>query len=239
VHLTLIPPLSQADPDLKIATALACQAYVDQINVMTYDDPNNLNEPPYEPGSVAVYNQTGVGRSVQSVQWFIDAGVTRGKLGMGVAGYGRNSANGQAFTNSGTPYDQIVRIAGSSVAATYEFKLGRFNGVVPITNPNPTTQANFYYSPTTAIWGFDSIDTITNKVISSSNMGLRAVFMCSFPTTTPTQAPLSPPATRWPTSPSSRALRLLSRRFPNFPRVKLTNRSNPRKCKNGCHRLQP
>jgi GH18 family chitinase len=177
VHLTLIPPLSQADPDLKIATALACQAYVDQINVMTYDDPNNLNEPPYEPGSVAVYNQTGVGRSVQSVQWFIDAGVTRGKLGMGVAGYGRNSANGQAFTNSGTPYDQIVRIAGSSVAATYEFKLGRFNGVVPITNPNPTTQANFYYSPTTAIWGFDSIDTITNKVISSSNMGLRAVFM--------------------------------------------------------------
>jgi C-terminal processing protease CtpA/Prc len=32
-------------------------------------------------------------------------------------------------------------------------------------------------NPTTAIWGFDSIDTITNKVISSSNMGLRAVFM--------------------------------------------------------------
>ena len=177
VHLTLIPPLSQADPDLKTDTALACQPYVDQINVMTYDDPNNLNQPPYEPGSVAVYNHTGVGRSVQSVQWFIDKGVTRNKLGMGIAGYGRNSANGQAFTNSGTPYDQIVRIAGSAGALTSEFQLGRFNGVVPITNPNPTSQANYYDSPTQAIWGFDSVETIAEKAVSASNMGLRAVYM--------------------------------------------------------------
>jgi hypothetical protein len=177
VHLTLIPPLSQADPDLKTDTALACQPYVDQINVMTYDDPNNLNQPPYEPGTVAVYNHTGVGRSVQSVQWFIDKGVTRNKLGMGIAGYGRNSANGQAFTNSGTPYDQIVRIAGSAGALTSEFQLGRFNGVVPITNPNPTSQANYYNSPTQAIWGFDSVETIAEKAVSASNMGLRAVYM--------------------------------------------------------------
>jgi GH18 family chitinase len=177
VHLTLIPALSQADPDLKVATAVACQAHVDQINVMTYDDPSNVNQPPYQPGSTAVYNHTGVGRSVQSVQWFIDAGVARTKLGMGIAGYGRNSGNGQAFTNSGTPYDQIVRVAGSAGALSSEFLLGRFNGVVPISNPNPTTQANYYSTPTNAIWGFDSIGTITEKVKSSSNMGLRAVFM--------------------------------------------------------------
>jgi GH18 family chitinase len=179
VHLTLIPSLSQADPDLKIATAVACQSYVDQINVMTYDDPSNLNQPPYEPGTVAVYNQTGVGRSVQSVQWFIDAGVTRNKLGMGIAGYGRDSASSAAaFSNNGTPYDQIVRVASTAGAlSSSEFALGRFNGPVPITNPNPTTQANYYYNPTTAIWGFDSIGTITEKAISSSNMGLRAVFM--------------------------------------------------------------
>ena len=178
VHLTLIPPLSQADPDLKVATAVACQAYVDQINVMTYDDPSSLNEPPYQPGNTVVYNHTGVGRSVQSVQWFIDGGVTRGKLGMGIAGYGRNSASpGAAFTNSGTPYDQIVQAALAAGPFTSEFDLGRFNGPVPITNPNPTTQADYYYNPTTAIWGFDSVYTITNKVISSSNMGLRAVFM--------------------------------------------------------------
>ena len=144
---------------------------------MTYDDPNNLNQPPYEPGTVSVYNHTGVGRSVQSVQWFIDKGVTRNKLGMGIAGYGRNSANGQAFTNSGTPYDQIVRIAGSAGALTSEFQLGRFNGVVPITNPNPTSQANYYDSPTQAIWGFDSVETIAEKAVSASNMGLRAVYM--------------------------------------------------------------
>ena len=177
IHLTIIPPLSQADPDLKTDTALACDAYVDQINVMTYDDPNTLDQPPYQPGSVPVYNQTGVGRSVQSVQWFIDKGVTRNKLGMGIAGYGRNSANGQAFTNSGTPYDQIVRIAGSAGALTSEFQLGRFNGVVPITNPNPTSQANYYNSPTQAIWGFDSVETIAEKAVSASNMGLRAVYM--------------------------------------------------------------
>ncbi len=177
VHLTLIPSLSQADPDQKIATAVACQAYVDQINVMTYDDPSNLNQPPYEPGTTAVYNHTGVGRSVESVQWFIDAGVNRNKLGMGIAAYGRNSANGQAFTNSGTPYDQIIRVAGASVATTPEFVLGRFNGTVPITNATPTSQANYYNSPTNALWGFDSIGTITNKIQSSSNMGLRSVFM--------------------------------------------------------------
>jgi hypothetical protein len=96
---------------------------------------------------------------------------------MGIAGYGRNSGNGQAFTNSGTPYDQIVRVAGSAGALSSEFLLGRFNGVVPISNPNPTTQANYYSTPTQAIWGFDSIGTITEKVKSSSNMGLRAVFM--------------------------------------------------------------
>jgi GH18 family chitinase len=177
VHLTIIPPLSQADPDLKTDTALACDPYVDQINVMTYDDPNTLDQPPYQPGNVVVYNQTGVGRSVQSVQWFLDKGVTRNKLGMGIAGYGRNTANGQAFTNNGTPYDQIVRVAGSAGALEPEFLLGRLNAAVPIVNPNPTSQANFYYSPTTAIWGFDSVQTIADKVQASSNMGIRAVFM--------------------------------------------------------------
>jgi GH18 family chitinase len=177
VHLTIIPPLSQADPDLKTDTALACDPYVDQINVMTYDDPNTLDQPPYQPGNVVVYNQTGVGRSVQSVQWFLDKGVTRNKLGMGIAGYGRNTANGQAFTNNGTPYDQIVRVAGSAGALEPEFLLGRLNAAVPIVNPNPTSQANFYYNPTTAIWGFDSVQTIADKVQASSNMGIRAVFM--------------------------------------------------------------
>jgi len=177
VHLTIIPPLSLADPDLKISTALACQGYVDQINIMTYDDPNNLDQSPYQPGNATVYNHTGVGRSVQSVQWFLDQGVTRDKLGMGIAGYGRNSASGQAFTNNGTPYDQIVRIAGSGGAADPQFMLGRLNAAVPIVNPNPTTQGNFYYSPTTAVWGFDSVDTIADKVQASSNLGIRAVFM--------------------------------------------------------------
>jgi len=176
VHLTIIPPLSQADPDLKTDTALACQSYVDQINVMTYDDPNTLDQPPYQPGSIPVYNQTGVGRSVQSVQWFLDKGVTRNKLGMGIAGYGRNTANGQAFTNNGTPYDQIVRVASSAGALEPEFLLGRLNAAVPIVNPNPSSQANFYYNPTTAIWGFDSVDTIADKVQASSNLGIRAVF---------------------------------------------------------------
>jgi len=176
IHLTIIPPLSLADPDLKISTALACQGYVDQINIMTYDDPNNLDQSPYQPGNATVYNHTGVGRSVQSVQWFLDQGVTRDKLGMGIAGYGRNSASGQAFTNNGTPYDQIVRIAGSSGAADPQFMLGRLNAAVPIVNPNPTTQGNFYYSPTTAVWGFDSVDTIADKVQASSNLGIRAVF---------------------------------------------------------------
>ena len=177
VHLTLIPPLSQTDPDLKVATAVACEAYVDQINVMTYDDPNALNQPPYQPGNVQVLNHTGVSRSVQSVQWFIDGGVSPAKLGMGIAGYGRNSASGQAFTNSGTPYDQIVRAAGALGAAAPEFVLGRYSGSVPIINSSPTTQANYYNNPTNALWGFDSIGTITDKVQSSSNMGLRSVFM--------------------------------------------------------------
>jgi GH18 family chitinase len=193
VHLTLIPSLSQADPDSKIATAVACQSYVDQINVMTYDDPNTLDQPPYEPGTVQVFNHTGVGRSVQSVQWFIDAGVPRPKLGMGIAGYGRNSASGQAFTNGGTPYDQIVRTAGALGAAQPEFVLGRYSGTVPIANSNPTTQANYYDNPTNAIWGFDSVGTITDKVKSASNMGIRSVFMWQLSNDYSNPASVAPP----------------------------------------------
>jgi GH18 family chitinase len=178
IHLTIIPPLSQDDPDLKTDTALACDAYVDQINVMTYDDPNTIDQPPYQPGNIPVFNHTGVSRSVQSIQWFLDKGVTREKLGMGIAAYGRNTANGQAFTiNNPTPYDQIVRVAGSSGVVAPEFQLGRLNAAVPIVNPNPTSTADFYHNPTTAIWGFDSVETIADKVQASSNLGIRAVFM--------------------------------------------------------------
>jgi len=178
IHLTIIPPLSQDDPDLKTDTALACDAYVDQINVMTYDDPNTIDQPPYQPGNIPVFNHTGVSRSVQSIQWFLDKGVTREKLGMGIAAYGRNTANGQAFTpNNPTPYDQIVRVAGSSGVVAPEFQLGRLNAAVPIVNPNPTSPNDFYHNPTTAIWGFDSVETIADKVQASSNLGIRAVFM--------------------------------------------------------------
>lgn len=178
VHLTLIPSLSVADPDLKIATAVACQAYADQINVMTYDDPSNLSQPLYEPGGVVVYNHTGVARSVQSVQWFIDAGVSRSKLGMGIAQYGRNTSNPSAAFNAANPvpYSQIVASANAAGQITNSFPLGRYFGAVKIQNPSPTNQSD-YYSPTyTALWGFDSVDTIQDKVESASDMGLRAVF---------------------------------------------------------------
>jgi GH18 family chitinase len=178
VHLTLIPSLSVADPDLKIATAVACQAYADQINVMTYDDPSNLSQPLYEPGGVTVYNHTGVARSVQSIQWFIDAGVSRSKLGMGIAQYGRNTSNPSAAFNAANPvpYSQIVASANAAGQITNSFPLGRYFGAVKIQNPAPTNQTD-YYSPTyTALWGFDSVDTIQDKVESASDMGLRAVF---------------------------------------------------------------
>jgi len=178
VHLTLIPSLSVADPDQKIASALACQAYVDQINIMTYDDPSDLSQPLYEPGGVVVYNHTGVARSVQSVQWFIDAGVPRGLLGMGIAQYGRNTSNPSAAFNAANPvpYSQVVASADAAGQITNSFPLGRYFGAVKIQNPNPTNQTD-YYSPTyTALWGFDSVDTIQDKVESASDMGLRAVF---------------------------------------------------------------
>jgi hypothetical protein len=177
VHLTLIPSLVQSDPDQKIATAVACENYYDQLNVMTYDDPNSLDQPPYEPGSVTVYNHTGVARSVQSVQWFIDAGVPNSKLGMGIAQYGRiaNPPAG-AFTNSGAPYSQIVAGADAAGETSNQFPLGRWFGTSKIQAGSPTSQANYYDSPTQALWGFDSVDTIMDKVQSASNMGLRAVF---------------------------------------------------------------
>ena len=178
VHLTLIPSLSVADPDLKIATAVACQAYADQINIMTYDDPSDLSQPLYEPGGVTVYNHTGVARSVQSVQWFIDAGVSRSKLGMGIAQYGRNTSNPSAAFNAANPvpYSQIVASADAAGQTTNSFPLGRYFGAVKIQNPSPTNQTDYYSPAYTALWGFDSVDTIQDKVESASDMGLRAVF---------------------------------------------------------------
>lgn len=179
VHLTLIPSLSQADPDQKIASALACQDYVDQINIMTYDDPSTLGQSPYVPGNIPVYNHTGVDRSVQSVQWFIDAGVDPGKLGMGIAAYARNSASPGAAFNPQNPvvYSQIVASANSAGQTSNSFPLGRYSGTANIQNPAPTGPGDYYAPLATAIWAFDSVDTIQSKVQASSNMGLRAVFM--------------------------------------------------------------
>lgn len=211
IHLTIIPPLSQADPDLKTDTALACDAYVDQINVMTYDDPNTLDQPPYQPENIPVFSHTGVSRSVQSIQWFLDKGVTREKLGLGIAAYGRNTANnGQAFTNNGTPYDQIVRVAGSSGVLAPEFQLGRLNAAVPIVNPNPTTEADFYYNPTTAIWGLTRWKPLLTKFRHRPTWASGPCSCGSSRTTTPTPIPFCRLATRSPTSPSSREPRRLS-----------------------------
>ena len=178
VHLTVIPSILQADPDLKIATALACKDFADQINVMTYDDPSNLGQIPYQPGNIPVYNHTGVARSVQSVQWFIDAGVPADKLGMGFAMYARNSASPGAAFNANNPvtYSQIVASANAAGQPSNSFPLGRYSGTANIQNPSPTGQSDYYSPLATAIWGFDSVDTIASKVQSSKQMGLRAVF---------------------------------------------------------------
>ena len=179
VHLTVIPSLSQADPDQKIATALACQDYADQINVMTYDDPSTLGQPPYTPGNIPVFNHTGVDRSIQSVQWFIDAGVDSAKLGMGIAAYARNSASPAAAFNAQNPvvYSQIVASANAAGQSSNSFPLGRYSGTANIQNPAPTGPGDYYSPAATAIWAFDSVDTIQSKVQASSDMGLRAVFM--------------------------------------------------------------
>lgn len=179
VHLTLIPSLSALDPDQKIATAVACQNYVDQINVMTYDDPSTLGQTPYTPGNIPVYNHTGVDRSVQSVQWFIDGGVPSTKLGMGIAAYARNSASPGAAFNAQNPvvYSQIVASANAAGQTSNSFPLGRYSGNANIQNPSPTGQSNYYSPLATAIWAFDSVNTIQSKVQYSSDMNLRAVFL--------------------------------------------------------------
>ena len=178
VHLTIIPSILQTDPDQKIATAVACRDYADQINIMTYDDPSDLGQVPYQPGNIPVYNHSGVDRSVQSVQWFIDAGVPASKLGMGIAMYARNSASpGAAFgPNNPVVYSQIVASADAAGQTTNSFPLGRYQGSANIQNPSPTGRLDYYSPLSTAFWGFDSVDTIQSKVQASKTMGLRAVF---------------------------------------------------------------
>jgi len=177
VHLTMIPSLSQTDPDQKIATAVACQNYADQVNVMTYDDPSTLGQAPYQPGNLPVYNHTGVDRSVQSVQWFIDAGVARAKLGLGLGLYARNADGVNSFgAFNPVPYSQIVASADAAGQTTNSFPGGRYQGTANIQNPAPTSSSNYYAPSATALWGFDSVDTVADKVKASSNMGLRAVF---------------------------------------------------------------
>jgi GH18 family chitinase len=178
VHLTIIPSLSPADPDQKIATASACKNFADQINIMTYDDPSDLGQPLYQPGNVIVYNHTGVNRSVQSVQWFINAGIAPDKLGLGLGLYARNSASPGAAFNAGNPvpYSQIVASANAAGQPSNSFPLGRYQGTANIQNPAPTGPGDYYGPAATALWGFDSVDTITSKVQAASQMSLRAVF---------------------------------------------------------------
>jgi GH18 family chitinase len=178
VHLTIIPSLSQSDPDFKIATAAACQNFADQINIMTYDDPSTLGQPLAQPGNISVYNHTGVARSVQSVQWFINAGIAPDKLGMGIALYARNSASPAAAFNAQNPvvYSQIVASANAAGQTSNSFPLGRYQGSANIQNPSPTGPTDYYSPPATALWAFDSVDTIESKVQAAAQMNLRAVF---------------------------------------------------------------
>jgi GH18 family chitinase len=145
---------------------------------MTYDDPSTLGQTPYQPGNVPVFNHTGFFRSVQSVQWFIDAGVAPDKLGLGIAFYARNSASpGAAFNaQNPVPYSQIVASANASGQTSNSFPLGRYQGSANIQNPAPTGQSDYYAPLATALWGFDSVDTIQSKIQAASQMGLRAVF---------------------------------------------------------------
>jgi GH18 family chitinase len=112
------------------------------------------------------------------VQWFIDAGVPADKLGMGFAMYARNSASPGAAFNANNPvtYSQIVASANAAGQPSNSFPLGRYSGTANIQNPSPTGQSDYYSPLATAIWGFDSVDTIASKVQSSKQMGLRAVF---------------------------------------------------------------
>jgi len=98
---------------------------------------------------------------------------------MGIAAYARNSASPSAAFNAQNPvaYSQIVASADAAGQITNSFPLGRYSGTANIQNPSPTGPGNYYAPPATALWGFDSVDTIGSKVQSASTMGLRGVFM--------------------------------------------------------------
>jgi hypothetical protein len=97
---------------------------------------------------------------------------------MGIAVYARNSASPGAAFNAQNPvaYSQIVASANAAGQSSNNFTLGRYSGTANIQNPSPTGQSDYYSPPATAIWAFDSVDTIQSKVQASSSMSLRAVF---------------------------------------------------------------
>lgn len=149
ITLTLVPSLDDADTLKRIATAVACESYVDRINVMTYDNPSYYGQTPLEDGT-PFQNHTGVYQSVLDVVRFINAGVSPQKLGMGYALYGRLNSN--PFGDAGTSYYDTVR-----GVSTGDFPLGRAN-----------------YS---GGWrGMDSTTTLTQKVMAARMLGLDYVF---------------------------------------------------------------
>ncbi|MEI6972803.1 MAG: glycoside hydrolase family 18 protein, partial [bacterium] len=128
VHLTIIPPLSQADPDLKTDTALACDPYVDQINVMTYDLSGAysgwvtwFNAPLYNGGLQFPGTSRFVPSTDEAVSNFIAGGVAPGKLGIGIAFYGYVWSGGTGTSTGGAALPrQSWTSAPTTTAPSYD-----------------------------------------------------------------------------------------------------------------------
>jgi GH18 family chitinase len=122
------------------AVGLAIQGSVDTIRVMTYDDPGAGGDP----------NHTSVIGAETTLQSWLDAGIDAGRLGIGVAMYGRPLANPWSGQ---TPY--------AVLDAQYHFANGTW---LPA---NVTEYAGS---------GFDSPSSILEKGAWAQNSGLGQIF---------------------------------------------------------------
>ena len=148
----MLPPSLTATDDLKrVATAVACKAHVDGINIKTYDNPSSYGQPTLN--NALFSNHTGVAQSVLDIQRFIDAGVPGSLLKMGIATYGRLETN--PFSNDGESVDYLFGVNGNPGG---DWPLGRLK-----------TLTGTWYS-------LDTISTITQKVVAARNLGLAGVF---------------------------------------------------------------
>jgi hypothetical protein len=186
VQMQVNVPAGGANNNNFIEVALACQAYVDRIELRTcdYRFSSNYGQPAilYGQNDSAPFSQSNVPGAVRAALGFIRRGVPNSKIYIAAATFGLPAE----FFDRELPiavanYSPYGELAQDILNAGDRDKVaaGFWIGSTYVLNIAVTSSANYVLPDTkgSRLWSFDSVQTIERKVVAANRLGLGGIFL--------------------------------------------------------------